>query len=92
MAEYQTYDNSGSLFPIKGEKKSERHPDFNGEITVNGKTYWLSGWRKTSDKGTRWMSLSVTVKDPSKTRQKPASQAPAPRGPTFEELDDDIPF
>lgn len=108
MAEqWDTRESSGSLFPIRGEKKSERHPDYTGEIRVNGQLYWLSGWLKTSRTGIRWLSVSLTVKEDRQAQQgsspqaqtqapqqpNPWSPAPKPpRGPTFAELDDDVPF
>lgn len=82
------YDNSnrGTLF--KNEKKSEeKHPDMNGSINVDGKDYWISGWKKTSKAGTAFLSLSVRAKE-EQTRQvsKPTTKAKA------EDFDSDLPW
>ena len=54
--------NRGALFK-NNNKETDRHPDYKGSINVNGTEYWLSAWMKTSAKGTRYMSLSVTEKE-----------------------------
>ena len=54
--------NRGALFK-NDKKESDRHPDYRGSINVGGTEYWLSAWMKTSTKGTRYMSLSVTEKE-----------------------------
>lgn len=58
------YDNTnrGSLFD-NDKKEKETHPDFTGSINVDGKEYWLNGWKKTSKAGKRFFSLSVKPKD-----------------------------
>ena len=59
--------NRGSLF--KNEKKeSDKHPDMNGTLNVNGKEYWISGWKKTSKAGTGYISISIRQKE-EQTRQ-----------------------
>jgi len=58
------YDNTdkGSLF-TNDKKETEKHPDYNGSINVGGKEYWLSGWKKKSEKtGKTFLSLSVREK------------------------------
>jgi len=54
--------NRGALFK-NNNKETDRHPDYKGSINVGGTEYWLSAWMKTSAKGTRYMSLSVTEKE-----------------------------
>ena len=61
MSEYQVKDFTGSMF-INSNKKSENHPDFNGSIRIEGKDYWLSGWRKQGRSG-EWTSLAFKLKD-----------------------------
>ena len=52
-------EGQGSFF--KNEKDGvEGRPDYRGDLNIGGKTYALSGWIKTSAKGTRWMSLKAS--------------------------------
>jgi hypothetical protein len=74
-------NNSGVLF--KNDKKdTEKHPDYKGNIMVDGQEYWLSAWIKEGKMG-KFMGLAVSPRD----AQPPASK-PLPKN-----LDDDsIPF
>lgn len=97
-----TYDNtnSGALFK-NDRKETASHPDYKGQINVNGVDYWLSAWIKPmkNDPEKRFMSLSV------KPKEAPAQQNQAPRntpqrqttgavrgGGGFDDMDSDIPF
>ena len=61
----QQYDNTnrGVLFK-NGEKQTDNHPDYRGDIDVGGQKFWLSAWIKESKKGTKYMSLSVKLTQP----------------------------
>lgn len=78
------YDNtnSGALFR-NDEKESDKHPDYRGSINVGGTEYWLSAWLKTSKKGAKFMSLSVTPKEGAGKAAQQQRQRSVP---------DDIPF
>ena len=78
---YEMKDGSFSLF--KNDKKlTEKHPDYKGNIMVDGNEYWLSAWIKEGKTG-KFMGLAVSPRD----AQPPASK-PMPKN-----LDDsDIPF
>lgn len=71
------YDNRerGVLFK-NADKNSDSSPDYRGSINVNGVDYWLSAWVKTSQKGTKFMSLSVKAKE-SKKPPEPQTYAQA---------------
>ena len=43
-------DNSGVLFKEQ-DKKTPNHPDYKGNIMVNGQAYWLSAWIKEGKNG-----------------------------------------
>lgn len=64
------YDNTnrGALF--RAEKKSEKHPDYNGKINIGGTDYWLSAWIKESKAGNKFMSLSLGDAVEQKQQQK----------------------
>lgn len=53
------YDNKnkGVLFK-NGNKETDRHPDYNGSINIDGTDYWLSAWLNTDKNGNKYMSLS----------------------------------
>ena len=67
--------NSGALFK-NTEKQTDNHPDYKGQINVAGTDYWISSWLKTSSKGVKYMSLSVTLKE----RKDVSSTVPATQG------------
>lgn len=80
------YDNTnkGALF----KDTSESNRDYNGQLNVEGKEYWVSGWINTAgpnskNPGSNYLSISLTPKD------APAQQTSADSGSDF---DDDIPF
>jgi hypothetical protein len=52
--------NRGALF-INDKKESDNHPDLSGNINVDGKDFWLSGWTKKTETG-KFKVLSLSVK------------------------------
>lgn len=54
--------NSGALF-TNDRKETDKHPDFNGSLNVGGVDYWISGWKKKSNAGKNFVSLSVSPKN-----------------------------
>ena len=83
------YDNtnSGAIFPAR-EKKTEKHPDMTGSLNVDGVEYYVSGWTKVSQKGQKFLSLSVKAKEQvAKQNVRQAQQVVA------DDFDDDsLPF
>jgi len=74
-------DNSGGLF--KNDKiENERSPNYKGNITVDGKDYWLSAWVKEGKSG-KFMGLAVSPKEEYQPKQ-------APKKASFDESD--LPF
>lgn len=106
-----TYDNSnrGALFANERKTKPNQ-PDFTGNVVLSQELILhvtreiaagrepkiaVSGWRKTSNAGKQFISLSVDKPyDPNAGQQaqrQRATPAPAPSGGDFDPSDD-IPF
>lgn len=84
MSQYDN-TNSGTLFK-NDRKEKDNHPDYKGQINIDGVEYWLSSWIKVSKTGTKFMSLSVQPKDGA-----PAKKPTKAAEPDFPE-DDPLPF
>jgi hypothetical protein len=52
-------NNSGALFKNK-EKKTDKHPDYNGNIIINDTKYFLSAWVNESKNGLKYLKLSAS--------------------------------
>jgi hypothetical protein len=66
-------DNSGSISK-NTRKEKDTHPDLSGKCVIDGKEYWISGWKKTNDSGP-WVSLSFKPKEAKpEERSKPATR------------------
>jgi hypothetical protein len=73
-------DNSGVLFK-NDKKETGNHPDYKGNITVNGQDYWLSAWIKEGKSG-KFMGLALSPKE----QQAPVKQKSKSSG--FDDFDD----
>ena len=60
----QEYDNTngGALFP-NDRKEKDTHPDFRGNVNVEGKEYWIRGWKKVSKSGMKFLSVALNPKE-----------------------------
>ena len=59
---YEHNNNSGSMW-FSAEKKTEKSPDFRGEINLGGKLHFLSGWNRKTASGKEWISVMVKPKE-----------------------------
>lgn len=87
MTEYDN-TNRGVLFKNQ-RKESDKHPDYTGNINVDGTEFWLSAWIKDGAKG-KFMSLSIKPKDeqPQAAKRDAISSGRSLKA----DMDDDIPF
>lgn len=84
------YDNTNRGTLGKNQRREkDTHPEYTGQIDIDGVGYWLSAWVKEGQGG-KFFSLSVKPKEPKAPSRAPA---PAPRPSSgFDDMSDDIPF
>lgn len=83
MSSYEERDNSGTAFP-NDYKTTEKHPDYRGNIIVNGQKLEVAIWKKKGKKG-EFFSLSFQERRERKPDlKKPESYSQAE--------DEEIPF
>ena len=68
MSQYDN-TNSGTFF-VNDRKEKPNHPDYSGKINVEGKEYYLKGWKKTAKSGTNFLSLAVNPVDGAGSRSE----------------------
>lgn len=83
-------DMSGNLFK-NNKKEKETHPDYRGEVMINGEKLSISAWLKEGKAG-KYMSLSfqtpwVKPEEKSEPKNRDAFKAAAAT-----DFDNDIPF
>ncbi|CAN8142529.1 hypothetical protein THIOSC15_30002 [uncultured Thiomicrorhabdus sp.] len=78
----QQYDNTnrGALF-VNNRKQTENHPDYTGSVHLSdGKEYWLSAWKKQSQSGNTFLSISIGQEKLSQGQQQGGQQQPQQQG------------
>jgi hypothetical protein len=60
---FEQRDNQGSIFKNKNPK-NDKSPPLTGGAKIGGVDYWVSAWSKTDKNGEKWISFSVTPKNP----------------------------
>lgn len=56
------YDNTNRGAAWTADKASDTHPDYKGEINVDGEEYWLSIWKNDNSSNSKAPVLSFSVK------------------------------
>jgi uncharacterized protein (DUF736 family) len=79
---YQLNPNTGSLF-VNQKKEKPNQPDYNGTVNVDGKVYYLAGWKKAGKEGATYLSLAIS--EP-KQKEEPKKKDP------MADLENDLPF
>lgn len=79
---YEQKDNAGALF-INDKRETDKHPNAKGSAMIGGVEYWVSAWTNTSQKGTKYQSLSFQPKDQQAISSPTTAEAP---------LEDEMPF
>jgi hypothetical protein len=102
---FEVRDNTGTL-GINNRKETEKHPDYSGSVRIEGKDYWISGWKKIKQAdGSSFLSLAFKPKDgtsarPGQSEAKAVKDAfgldevpkATVRGGGFADLSDEVPF
>jgi uncharacterized protein (DUF736 family) len=84
---YEPKDMSGVLFK-NDKKKSDKAPDYTGNVIVHGQKFQLAAWVKTARNDSKFMSIAV--KDESdQTNEHDYNNDHAP---SKKEDNDDMPF
>jgi uncharacterized protein (DUF736 family) len=86
------YDNNlrGALFKNK-DKSEDRDPDYRGNITIDGKEFWLDAWLNTAKKsGEKYMALRAKPK--MAQEHKGGTKNPPPQKVAQPDFDDNVPF
>lgn len=85
------YDNTNQGAIWKNKKKEKQtHPDFTGQINVNGVEYWLNGWLRGADAKQDAPAMKFTVRP--KTGTMPVAKTDGKNVSSRQEMDDEIPF
>ena len=87
MSDYDN-NNRGALWN-NDRKQSDTHPDLSGSITIDGKDYWVSGWKKKPGQGDRAPVVSLSVRPKDYKSSQPTGQT---QGQQASNIDDEIPW
>ena len=72
---FEKKDGQGALFK-NARKEQPSHPDYRGDVMIDGRQYWLSAWIKEGKNG-KFMSIAAKPKDEQPQRQSISQRAQA---------------
>lgn len=84
MGDNMSYDNTnkGSIWR-NDRKQTDKHPDFNGTLNVEGVEYWVSAWKRKPGDNPKSPALRFAI-NPKEQQSNHQSQQQG--------FDDDVPF
>lgn len=72
---FEHKEGTGTLF--KNEKQNDRQPDYRGTIVIQGTTYEIAAWERTSQRGSSYLSLQASL--PRDRQEQAPAQQPRPQ-------------
>lgn len=84
-------NNRGALWN-NDRKQSDTHPDLSGSIMIEGKEYWVSGWKKKPGQSDRAPIVSLSVRPKDYKSIQPAQPTGQAQGQEASNIDDEIPW
>jgi len=88
--DYEMKDMTFTMFTNK-YKKTDKHPDYTGDIKIDGKIMRIACWEKLDKNKNTFLSGSIEIKDESKKKDTPFNKNKTEEH-SKENLDDSIPF
>jgi len=88
MTEFDN-NNRGALWN-NDRKQSDKHPDLSGSIMIDGKEYWVSGWKKKEGQSDRAPIVSLSVRPKDYKVEQPSGNS-GPAKPAVD-VNDEIPW
>ena len=86
--EFKHKAGNGNLF-VNQYKEKANQPDYRGNCTCpQGVSYELAGWKKSTQSGDPYLSISMSVKQEKKNDETAPAQTPV----TANAQTDDLPF
>lgn len=87
------YDNTnrGAMWP-NCDKASEKHPDFKGSLNVDGREYWVAGWRRKENANPAAPAITFTVEAKQSEGGVHREEKREPTSPVDYSFDYDLPF
>lgn len=86
-------DNSGALFKNDKKREGKSDADYQGQVTIDGREYWLNAWLNTTKDGkSKYMSLKAKAKTGGKPKPNPIVEEITKQFPGAAIMDDEIPF
>ena len=92
MAEYEIKEGITNAF-MNRDKKEDKHPDFKGQVLVDGKLKDLALWTRETRGGERYYGVKIAEGKPrEKKPYPPKPQEKHTEAQLADQLSDEIPF